>query len=80
MNQFLTSNEPKWRCLRTIVQGVIGVIIAQLPIILGNYPLDPVWTAAIVALSMAVLSPVMAMLGNGDEPTLFDDDDVAEGE
>ena len=66
MNEFLTSNDPKYRCARTIVQGVIGVIIAQLPQILGLYPLDPVWTATIVALTMAVLSPIMAMLG-GEE-------------
>ena len=67
MNKFLTSNEPIYRCLRTIVQGVLGVIVAQLPHILGNYPIDPVWTATIVALTMAVLSPVMAMLG-GEQP------------
>ena len=68
MNEFLTSNDPKYRCLRTIIQGIIGVVIAQLPAILGNYQLDPVWTATIVALSMAVLSPIMAMMG-GDNPT-----------
>ena len=64
MNGFLTSNDPKMRCLRTIFQGVIGVIIAELPQVLGLYQLDPVWSATIVALVMAVLSPVMAMLGN----------------
>ena len=67
MNELLTSNDPKWRCIRTIIQGIIGVIIAQLPIILGNYQLDPVWTAAIVALVMAVLSPIMAMFGGDSD-------------
>ena len=67
MNTFLTSNEPLWRCLRTIFQGVIGVVIAQLPQVLGLYQLDPVWSATIVALTMAVLSPIMAMLGNEDK-------------
>ena len=62
INEFLTSNKASMRCARTILQGVIGVLIAQLPAILGNYPLDPVWSATIVALTMAVLSPVMAAL------------------
>ena len=63
MNRFLTENTPAMRCLRTILQGVLGVIIAELPQVLGLYQLDPVWTASIVALTMAVLSPIMAMLG-----------------
>ena len=34
MNEFLASNEWQWRLLRTIVQGVLGVIIA---LELGQY-------------------------------------------
>ena len=67
MDKFLTSNDAKYRLLRTILQGIIGVIIAQLPAVLGNYQLDPVWSATIVALVMAILSPIMAMLGEKDE-------------
>ena len=67
MEEFLTSNDPMWRCARTIVQGILGVIVAQLPQVLGLYQLDPVWSASIVALTMAVLSPVMAMLGSEEE-------------
>ena len=66
MNKFLTSNDAQWRCARTIVQGVLGVIVAQLPQVLGLYQLDPVWSATVAALTMAVLSPVMAMLGGED--------------
>lgn len=67
MNEFLTSNTPQMRCARTVVQGVIGVVIAELPQVLGMYQLDPVWSATIVALTMAVLSPIMAALGEADE-------------
>ena len=67
MNEFLTSNDAKWRCIRTIFQGICGVIVAQLPQVLGLYHLDPVWSATIVALTMAVLSPIMAMLGGDDK-------------
>lgn len=67
MNKFLTDNSPTMRCARTIFQGVIGVIIAQLPQVLGLYQLDPVWSATIVALTMAILSPVMAAIGEADK-------------
>ena len=67
MERFLTSNDWQYRLARTILQGVIGVVIAQLPAILGNYPIDPVWSATIVALVMAVLSPIMAALGGKED-------------
>lgn len=35
MNEFLASNDWQWRLLRTIVQGVLGVVIANLDLILG---------------------------------------------
>ena len=63
MNRFLTDNSATMRCARTIFQGVLGVIVAQLPQVLGLYQLDPVWTATIVALVMAILSPIMAAFG-----------------
>ena len=66
MNRFLTENTPLMKCLRTIFQGVCGVIVAQLPQVLGLYQLDPVWSATIVALTMAVLSPIMAALGEAE--------------
>ncbi len=66
MKHFLTSNEWQWRLLRTIVQGVIGVIVANLDVIAGYIVLDPSIRAIVVALVMAILSPIMAMLGGTD--------------
>ena len=66
MNEFLTSNQPKWRLARTIVQGVLGVLVASLPQILGLAHLDPAVSAIIVAAVMAVLSPIMAAIGKDD--------------
>ena len=63
MNEFLTSNEAKYRLLRTIVQGVLGVIVANLDLIFGYVIFEPQTRAFVVALVMAVLSPVMAMIG-----------------
>ena len=63
MSKFLTSNEWQYRLARTILQGIIGVIIADIDVIVGAYVFDPAQRAIIVALCMAVLSPIMAMLG-----------------
>lgn len=63
MNAFLTSNEAKYRLLRTIVQGVLGVIIANLDLIFGYVIFEPSTRALVVALVMAVLSPIMAVMG-----------------
>ena len=63
MNTFLTSNEWQYRLLRTIVQGVLGVVVANLDLIVGACVLDQSQRALVVALVMAVLSPIMAQLG-----------------
>lgn len=67
MKEFLTSNDTKYRLLRTIVQGIIGVIIANLDTIVGLTPLDPAIKTIIVGLVMAVLSPIMSTLGGKSE-------------
>lgn len=67
MNTFLTSNEWQYRLLRTIVQGVLGVVVANLDLIVGACVLDPSQRALVVALVMAVLSPIMAQLGTEDD-------------
>lgn len=67
MKKFLTSNETLYRLLRTIVQGVIGVVISNLDLILGGFSIDPGFKPLIAALVMAVLSPVMSLLGGKDE-------------
>lgn len=66
MNRFLTSNEWQWRLLRTVVQGVLGVVVANVDPLMGVAVLDPTWRALCVAMVMAVLSPVMAELGKAD--------------
>ena len=61
--QFLNSNSVWFRLLRTIFQGIIGVVIANIDILIGSFVIDDVYKPIIVALVMAVLSPVMAILG-----------------
>ena len=63
MNTFLTSNGTKYRLLRTIVQGLIGVLIANIDVLVGLTPINPDLKPIIVAVVMAILSPIMAELG-----------------
>lgn len=63
MELFFNSNEWQWRLARTIVQGVLAVVVANADLLVGAYVLDPAWRAMAVALVMALLSPIMAELG-----------------
>ena len=62
-NTFLRSNETKYRLARTILQGVIGVLIANLDLLISGLTIPPQYKPMIVALVMAVLSPIMSELG-----------------
>lgn len=79
MNKFLTSNETLYRLARTILQGIIGVIMANLDYIVGLSHFSSGTKALIVALVMAILSPIMSELGkhiskDEDDEDLEDDD------
>lgn len=63
MTEFLTSNEWYWRLGRTIVQGVLGVVVANIDLIVGACVMEPSQRAMCVAFCMAVLSPIMAEIG-----------------
>lgn len=63
MNELLSSNETKYRLLRTIIQAVIGVVISNLDIITGLFIIDPVYKPVIAGIIIAILSPVMAAMG-----------------
>lgn len=63
MNTFLTSNDTKWRLARTIVQGIIAVIIANLDLLIGYATIDPALRPVITGIVMAILSPIMSTMG-----------------
>ena len=67
MKEFLTSNEPRYRLARTIVQGIIGVLIANLDLLIGLTPIEPALKPVITGVVMAILSPLMAMMGGEPE-------------
>lgn len=61
--KFLRSNATAYRVLRTIFQGIIGVVIANLDSITGAFAIPEIWKPIIAALVMAILSPIMAEIG-----------------
>lgn len=65
--KFLSSNAWQYRLLRTIVQGIIGVLIANLDVIIGSFAIAPEYKGILVALVMAVLSPIMAAFGREEK-------------
>ena len=44
MEKFLTGNEWQWRLGRTVVQGVLGVVAANIDVLVGAAVLDPALT------------------------------------
>lgn len=63
--QWCSSNSALARCTRTIAQGVVGVLVANVDYFIGAQ-FDAQTKAVLVALTMAVLSPVQAMLKEGE--------------
>lgn len=46
-----------------MIQGVPGVVVVNIDLLVGTAVLDPTWRALVVAVVMAVLTPVMAEVG-----------------
>ena len=68
MNTFLSSNEGKYRVARTIVQGIIGVLITYLDVIVGYLLIPDPLRPIVVALIMVILSPIMKAMGKDEIP------------
>jgi len=69
MSGFLTSNSWQMRLARTILQGIIGVLISNIDLLIGYTTIPQELRPVIVGVVMAVLSPIMAMLGGKDDDT-----------
>ena len=64
MKKFFSSDSTGYRLLRTIIQGIIGVLIANIDLLIGFIPMIPEEIRPIIVLIvMAILSPLMAELG-----------------
>lgn len=67
MKYFLTSNSAGMRLARTILQAVIGVLIANIDLLIGYVAVDPALRPVIAGVVMAVLSPIMKALGGEED-------------
>ena len=67
MTKFLTDNSALYRTLRTILQGIIGVLIANLDVLIAPLTISDSFKPIIVALCMAILSPIMAEIGRATD-------------
>ena len=70
MTKLLSSNAWQYRLLRTIIQSIIGCVIANLDLIVESLNFSPSLKPVIVALCMAILSPIMAEIGKHQEDKL----------
>lgn len=66
LNYFLTSNDTGMRLVRTIVQGIVSVLIVAVPLLMGGVIHDATWASIATAAIMCVLSPFMSMLRTGN--------------
>lgn len=64
---FLRSNDAMARLCRTILQGILGVLLANIDVLFNAWAIDPTYKPMLVAIVMCVLSPIMKELGGKDE-------------
>lgn len=60
---FLQSNDLWARLCRTILQGIIGVLISNVDLLFEAVAISPTVKPMITALVMCILSPIMKELG-----------------
>ena len=63
MHNFLTNNTPQYKLLRTIAQGLFGVLAANVDLFVSYIQIDPALKPVITAAIMAILTPIMAEIG-----------------
>ncbi len=69
-------NSTKGRTIRTVLQALIGVIVANLDVIVGVLEIPTELKPVIVALVMVILSPVMSNMGLEDKDAIEQDGGV----
>lgn len=62
IKELMSSNSASARLIRTIIQGVLGVLIANTEMIVGGTIIPVEYKPMVVALVMAILSPIMASI------------------
>lgn len=81
LDEFLKSEKTEMRLARTIVSGLVSVLIVAVPLVMGGIIGDPTWASIATAAIMCVLSPIMALFrtGNPEDGVIEADDVDADG-
>lgn len=66
LDRFLSDDSTEMRLARSIVQGLVSVLIVALPLVLGGIIEDATTASLATAAIMCVLSPVMSMFRTGN--------------
>ncbi len=77
LDHFLHDDSTEMRLARSVVQGLLSVLIVAVPLVLGGVIEDATWASIATAAIMCVLSPLMAMMrtGNPEDGTVDMDGD-----
>ena len=66
LDHFLHDDSTEMRLARSVVQGLVSVLIVTVPLLMGGVIKDATWASIATAAIMCVLSPVMAMFRTGN--------------
>lgn len=66
LERFINSNALSMRLLRTILEGVLAVVVVAVPLAVGLLQLSPEAASVVTAIVVAVLSPCLALLKTGN--------------
>lgn len=66
LDHFLKDESTEMRLARSVVQGLVSVLIVAVPLALGGVIEDATWASIATAAIMCVLSPLMAMMRTGN--------------
>ena len=66
LDHFLHDDSTELRLARSIVQGLVSVLIVAVPLVLGGVIEDATWASIATAAIMCVLSPLMAVMRTGN--------------
>ena len=66
LDKFLSDESTGMRLARTVVQGLLSVLIVAVPVIVAGLDLDATAASLVTAAIMCVLSPLMALMRTGD--------------
>lgn len=66
LDHFLKDESTEMRLARSVVQGLLSVLIVAVPLVLGGFVEDATWASVATAAIMCVLSPLMAMMRTGN--------------